>query len=194
MTIERGVAIGAGLLWLGTFIVSAFIEGAPEPLPAIALGSPWFLHLVHATFVAAGVLVIGIVAVRLFKGEMPSGMTTKGISWSETESTIRASVDDKVISALAEMKTAIESIGSKTGTPAAEGVQRAVEDASRSATVADAVSRLPEREKVAFILHTYEGLSNQDIALTLGLSRQTVAHLIHRAMKRIRDEAGEGKS
>jgi RNA polymerase sigma-70 factor (sigma-E family) len=66
--------------------------------------------------------------------------------------------------------------------------------ASRSATepepdyLGDALARLPARERIALVLRHYEGLSEQQIAETLGCPPGTVKTLLHRGTKRLRDQ------
>lgn len=57
----------------------------------------------------------------------------------------------------------------------------ALEEKERNVIVEKALDSLPEKQRVAFVLHTYEGLSYQEIAEVLHRSLSSVESLIHRA-------------
>jgi RNA polymerase sigma-70 factor (ECF subfamily) len=65
--------------------------------------------------------------------------------------------------------------------PEAHAPDRAVEGRELEATVADALQRLSERERTAFALCRFEGMSYRDIAEVLSASEAAVKSLIHRA-------------
>lgn len=52
--------------------------------------------------------------------------------------------------------------------------------------LAEAISRLPEREQTALVLYYYEELSRADIARVLGVSTQTVDVILRRATHKLR--------
>lgn len=56
-----------------------------------------------------------------------------------------------------------------------------LEKKERNVIVQKAIDSLPEKQRAAFVLHTYEGLSYQEIAEVLQLSLSSVESLIHRA-------------
>ena len=49
---------------------------------------------------------------------------------------------------------------------------------------------LPDNQRLAVILHRYEGLSYQEIAQSMGLSLSAVESLLHRAKKGLRQRLG----
>lgn len=53
-----------------------------------------------------------------------------------------------------------------------------------------AVSHLPERERTAIVLRYYEELTVAETAAFMGCPEGTVKSLTHRAIKRMRDQAG----
>jgi RNA polymerase sigma factor (sigma-70 family) len=65
--------------------------------------------------------------------------------------------------------------------PEAHAPDRAVEGRELEATVARALQRLSERERTAFALCRFEGMSYRDIAEVLSASEAAVKSLIHRA-------------
>jgi RNA polymerase sigma-70 factor (ECF subfamily) len=56
----------------------------------------------------------------------------------------------------------------------------------------DVIEKLPQKRKVVFKLSREEGLSNQEIAEKLGISKKTVENQIHSALKFIKEELGKG--
>jgi RNA polymerase sigma factor (sigma-70 family) len=54
--------------------------------------------------------------------------------------------------------------------------------------LADAVAKLPHRERSALVLRFYEDLPDREIAEILGCRVGTVASLVHRALARLRLE------
>jgi RNA polymerase sigma-70 factor (ECF subfamily) len=56
-----------------------------------------------------------------------------------------------------------------------------LEQKERSVIVQKAIDSLPEKQRAAFVLHKYEGLSYQEIAEILHRSLSSVESLIHRA-------------
>jgi len=57
-----------------------------------------------------------------------------------------------------------------------------------------ALSELPERQRMAIILHRFEGLSYKEIAKILGCSLSSVESLIFRAMCSLKEKLGPHKS
>lgn len=57
----------------------------------------------------------------------------------------------------------------------------ALEKKERNAIVQKAIDSLPEKQRAAFVLHKYEGMSYQQIAEILHRSLSSVESLIHRA-------------
>jgi RNA polymerase sigma-70 factor (ECF subfamily) len=72
----------------------------------------------------------------------------------------------------------------------ADGVSGAVDAAEQWQRVAAAVTALPEPERDALILHVWEGLSYQEIAVALGIPIGTVRSRLNRARGRIRELTG----
>ena len=57
-----------------------------------------------------------------------------------------------------------------------------------------ALSELPERQRMAIILHRFEGLSYKEVADTLGSSLSAVESLIFRAMNNLKEKLNPYKS
>jgi RNA polymerase sigma-70 factor (ECF subfamily) len=71
-----------------------------------------------------------------------------------------------------------------------DGLHRLL-DRERADRVANAVARLPERQRVAVVLHRYEGLSMRDVAESLGWSESAVESCLVRAYARLRVELAD---
>jgi RNA polymerase sigma factor (sigma-70 family) len=69
----------------------------------------------------------------------------------------------------------------------AERVSDAVDASEQWRRVADAVTALPEPERDALVLHVWESLSYEEIAVALGIPVGTVRSRLHRARGRIRE-------
>ena len=64
----------------------------------------------------------------------------------------------------------------------------ALEKKERDAAVQRAIDSLPAKQRAAFVLHKYEGLSYQEIAEILERSLSSVESLIHRAKSNLQRE------
>jgi len=53
--------------------------------------------------------------------------------------------------------------------------------------IGDAMARLPLSQRVVLVLRTREGLSEREIAATLGISAGTVKSRLHRARAALRE-------
>jgi RNA polymerase sigma-70 factor (ECF subfamily) len=65
--------------------------------------------------------------------------------------------------------------------PDSDRPDMALQKSEQNVIVQREIDSLPEKQRAAFVLHTYEGLSYQEIAEVLQLSLSSVESLIHRA-------------
>jgi RNA polymerase sigma-70 factor (ECF subfamily) len=63
----------------------------------------------------------------------------------------------------------------------------ALENRERSAILFRAIDRLPENQKIAFVLHKVEGLSQTEISQVMNTTISAVESLIFRAKQRLRE-------
>ena len=77
-----------------------------------------------------------------------------------------------------ETQTIISTRGSETQEDTPETL---LQEKQEQKAVADAVARLPEDVRTAFVLCTFEGLSYQEIAQVLGIKKGTVSSRVFRA-------------
>lgn len=64
----------------------------------------------------------------------------------------------------------------------------AVHASALSEEVQEAIGRLPERRRTAFLLHRRHGLTYKEIACAMGITPKTVENQIGRALKTLRNE------
>jgi hypothetical protein len=74
---SRNLAVVALLAALAVLVVS-FVQGAPERVPAIALGWPLILYLERAALVAGVIMGIGGTAHRMLRGAPVQGFSAPG--------------------------------------------------------------------------------------------------------------------
>lgn len=60
--------------------------------------------------------------------------------------------------------------------------------AEEYARAVDAIVHLPPRARTAFQFHRFENMTYQEVALRMGISRESVKELIHRAIMRIAEQ------
>ncbi len=73
----------------------------------------------------------------------------------------------------------------------AVGAERTAEDRQALAQVAAAIADLPVRLKEALLLRTIEGMSQAEVAATLGVSEKTVETRLYRARQKLSDKLRE---
>jgi hypothetical protein len=98
--------------------VVTLVEGTPDRLPAVALGSTVLLHVLRAGALFAIVFVVATVVARAGAGRLPTQLSTSGIGYDaeETRETTTAlaelqqQVDDQqaALDRLAEQLDALE--------------------------------------------------------------------------------------
>jgi RNA polymerase sigma-70 factor (ECF subfamily) len=69
--------------------------------------------------------------------------------------------------------------------PEQDRPDRQLEARERSKVLADVLNTLPDKQRVAIILHKIEGLSHQEIAEILQISLSSVESLVHRAKRNL---------
>jgi hypothetical protein len=104
-------------LWLAAAVAITLIEGAPDRLPAVALGSTVLLHTLRAGALFAVGFAVATVLARAGTGRLPTQLSTSGIGYAaeETRETTTAlaelqqQVDDQqaVLDRLAEQLDAL---------------------------------------------------------------------------------------
>ena len=73
---------------------------------------------------------------------------------------------------------------------AAHGVERPSDPPAPAPHVWTAILGLPRQQRVCVVLRYYEGMTDQEIASTLGVGHGTVKKAMHRAMTALRAELG----
>jgi hypothetical protein len=105
-------------LWLTATVLLTLLEGTPQPLPTVALGSTVLLHALRAGTLFAVGFALATVLARTGAGRLPTQHSTSGIGYAaeETRATTTAltelqeQVDDHeaTLQRLAERLDALE--------------------------------------------------------------------------------------
>lgn len=69
----------------------------------------------------------------------------------------------------------------------AERADRQLENRELGAKINEAIAQLPEKYRIILVLRDVEGLSNEDIATTLGMSVAAVKSILHRSRLFVRE-------
>lgn len=72
-------------LWLAISVVTTLIEGTPDRLPAVALGSAVLLHAIRAAALFAIGFGLATVLTRAGAGRLPTELSTSGIAYDPAE-------------------------------------------------------------------------------------------------------------
>jgi hypothetical protein len=91
---------------LAVATVSTLLVGAPRELPGVALGSGLILHVERVATVAFGALLVAVVLVRGWSGELPSEISNQGLKYADKEATTR--FRDETTAALEALKDQAE--------------------------------------------------------------------------------------
>ncbi len=74
-------------LWMAAVVLITLVEGTPDRLPPVALGSTILLHAVRAGALFALGLVVATVIARGGAGRLPTQLSTTGIGYDADEMT-----------------------------------------------------------------------------------------------------------
>ena len=106
-------------------------------------------------------------------------------------------ISNSTIAALDELWTMSDSSGDQVSLldtlqdPAAPDPARAADATDLKDRVADAIARLPEREKLVIALYYYENLTLREIGEVLGVTESRVSQLHTKAVLRLRSHLSE---
>jgi RNA polymerase sigma-70 factor (ECF subfamily) len=82
-------------------------------------------------------------------------------------------------------ETAEEDPVARIEAPEKDRPDRLFEEKERGRILGDALNTLPERQRAAFVLHKFEGLSYEEISEVLESSISSIESLIHRAKRNL---------
>ena len=114
-----------------------------------------------------------------------------GISLEEFQESLLA-ISTSTVAALDELWTVSDASGDQVSLldtlhdPGAPDPSRAVDESELKDRVADAIARLPEREKLVVALYYYENLTLREIGEVLGVTESRVSQLHTKAVLRLR--------
>ena len=120
-----------------------------------------------------------------FRGE--SGLSTwlYRIAVNLSLNRLRRRKWDRLLGMLTLSEPESEETTDRAEAPEHDRPDRQLEANERSRMLTDALNTLPEKQRVAIVLHKIEGLSHQEIAEILQISLSSVESLIHRAKRNL---------
>lgn len=201
---DRWLAIIVALVFVASLALS-LAHGTPSKLPGVALGWPALLHVERAAAAAVVIAVAAVVLFQLWQGRLPTKLPG-GVEFPErAEVAVERNVREQLIQVEREaraafdgLRIAVERLASGLPTEAtlesldkaARAWDGALDDAEKRDALADAITALPEREKLVIALSVYEGLPDSEIAKVLGVSHDRVRLLRARALQALRRRLG----
>jgi hypothetical protein len=197
--------VSLAVIACGSFLWS-LLYGTPDPLPGVALGLPILLHVERALAVMAGFALLFMFLGRGWEGDFPRGFSASGLNWQDTSGLVDEALTEQLtevaerlrssehdLSALRELlEGQVESEAVRK--QLAETLNRIQENLARGeqeASLARRISTLPEREKLVIALTRFEGLTIDEVAEVLGMSRLRTALLERRALMRLEGDNPE---
>lgn len=82
---EKTLVRVATLLIVATAVTVPFWMDAPKRLPGVALGSEALLHVERALALLLALLLVLVVLVRGWQGQLPKALSGRGIEWPAAE-------------------------------------------------------------------------------------------------------------
>ncbi len=119
-----------------------------------------------------------------------------GMSMDEFQDAL-IQISNSTIAALDELWTVSDSSGDQISLldtiqdPDAPDPEKLVDASELKDRVADAIARLPEREKLVIALYYYENLTLREIGEVLGVTESRISQLHTKAVLRLRSRLGE---
>ncbi len=89
---------------LALALVASLATGTPAKLPGVALGSAVVLHAERTVALFAAVLLVLVVLVRAFQGQLPQELSGRGLKYADRQTTVE--IRDTTAVALEELQTA----------------------------------------------------------------------------------------
>jgi RNA polymerase sigma-70 factor (ECF subfamily) len=135
--------------------------------------------------VTQDVFVIVYRKAKSFRGE--SGLSTwlHRIAVNLSLNRLRKRKWDPLFGILTPSEAKLEEITDMMEAPEQDRPDRQLEASERGRILTEVLNTLPDKQRVAIILHKIEGLSHQEIAEILQISLSSVESLIHRAKRNL---------
>lgn len=105
--------LGSGVVViLALVFVASLVAGTPAKLPGVALGSAVVLHAERTVALFAAVLLVLVVLVRAFQGQLPQELSGRGgVKYAEREAT--EGIRDATATALEELRAADQALAAR---------------------------------------------------------------------------------
>jgi uncharacterized membrane protein YedE/YeeE len=94
------IGAGASARWLAVavaaiaaLIAATLVVGSPEPLPSVALGAVWLLHVERVVAAALAISAIATLALRSAHGQLPLKFGATSIEFESLKATTNTGID-----------------------------------------------------------------------------------------------------
>src|ERR1700754_881789 len=96
------LAAACALGTVGVIVACSVAAGAPSPLPPIALGAAWLLHVERVVIGAVGIAALVTLVVRMARGQLPMKLGASSLEF-EPSSADRGIARDEILRADVEV-------------------------------------------------------------------------------------------
>ena len=76
----------AAVCVLSLLAAGSLLAGLPRPLPQVALGAPWLLHVERVVLGALGLAVLVTLVVRMSRGQLPLKLSASALEFEPSGS------------------------------------------------------------------------------------------------------------
>lgn len=97
MTIGAGTSarlLAIALAAIAALLAATLVVGVPKPLPSVALGAAWLLHVERVVAAALAVSAIATLALRSAHGQLPLKLGATSIEFESLKATTNAGIDN----------------------------------------------------------------------------------------------------
>ena len=100
-------------LWLAAAVLITLLEGTPEPLPSVALGSTVLLHALRAGALFALGVTVATVLARAAAGHLPTQFSTTGIGYDAEETSKTTATLVRLQEEVDDQQVALDQVGQR---------------------------------------------------------------------------------
>jgi len=114
-SLQRASYLVPFVLWLAAAVLITAIEGTPDRLPPVALGSTILLHALRAGALFAIGFAVATVLARAGAGRLPTQLSTSGIEYDAEETTETTTALTEVQQQVDRLQIAVDALAVDTG-------------------------------------------------------------------------------
>jgi len=100
-------------LWLAAAMLITLLEGTPEPLPSVALGSTVLLHALRTGALFAIAVAMVTVLARAGAGHLPTQLSTTGIGYHAEETSKTTATLADLQEQIDDHEAALDNVGQR---------------------------------------------------------------------------------